>query len=86
MTPIYGAGEQPIEGVTGEGLADAIRRHGHRGVQYVRSNEELAVGLTETVCPGDIVLTVGAGDIWKAGVGLLDYLGRTDTNCCVDHA
>lgn len=86
VTPIYGAGEQPIEGVTGEGLADAIRRHGHRGVQYVRSNEELAVGLTETVCPGDIVLTVGAGDIWKAGVGLLDYLGRTDTNCCVDHA
>ena len=74
VTPIYGAGEQPIEGVTGEGLADAIRNHGHCGVTYVRSHDELAEGLTDTVRPGDLVLTVGAGDIWKAGVGLLDSL------------
>ena len=75
VTPIYGAGEQPIEGVTGEGLADAIRQHGHCGVTYVHSHDELAEGLTEAVRPGDLVLTVGAGDIWKAGVGLLDSLG-----------
>ncbi len=75
VTPIYGAGEQPIEGVTGEGLADAIRQHGHRGVTYVPSHDELAAGLTESVRPGDLVLTVGAGDIWKVGVELLDSLG-----------
>jgi UDP-N-acetylmuramate--alanine ligase len=75
VTPIYGAGEQPIEGVTGEGLADAIRQHGHRGVTYVPSHDELAAGLTKSVRPGDLVLTVGAGDIWKAGVELLDALG-----------
>ena len=75
VTPIYGAGEQPIEGVTGKGLADAIRQHGHSGVTYVPTHDELAAGLTESVCPGDRVLTVGAGDIGKAGVELLDSLG-----------
>jgi UDP-N-acetylmuramate--alanine ligase len=74
VTAIYGAGEAPIEGVSGENLADAIQEHGHRHVTYVSSREELHRLLLNEVRRGDLVLTVGAGDIWKSGADLLNAL------------
>ena len=45
MTDVYPAGEKPIEGATGEELADAIRAHGHRAVSFVRDKKQVASAL-----------------------------------------
>lgn len=74
VTSIYGAGETPIEGVTSERLAEAIREHGHRWVIHAPSRQEVLDVLREVACPGDLVLLVGAGDIWKVGLEFLAML------------
>jgi UDP-N-acetylmuramate--alanine ligase len=63
LTDIYSAGESPIEGVTSERLAEALRSHGHHGARYVPDREELARLLAEAARPGDVVIALGAGDI-----------------------
>jgi UDP-N-acetylmuramate--alanine ligase len=74
VTSIYGAGETPIEGVTSENLAQAIREYGHRSVIHAPTRANVVDGLLGVVRPGDLVLLVGAGDIWKAGHELLTAL------------
>jgi len=74
VTDIYGADEQPIEGVTAEKLALAIREYGHRDVTYIADKDQIADYLLNIVKPNDIVITVGAGDVWKVGRRLLDRL------------
>jgi UDP-N-acetylmuramate--alanine ligase len=74
MTDIYAAGEPPIPGISGQGVADSVRAAGHGGVTYVERKETLPDQVLPALKPGDLVLTLGAGDIWKAGVGLLDRL------------
>jgi UDP-N-acetylmuramate--alanine ligase len=63
VTDVYPAGEAPIEGATGEALAQAIERQGHRAVRYVKERAELAELLGEQARPGDVVIALGAGDI-----------------------
>lgn len=63
VTEVYPAGETPIEGATGARLAEAIARHGHHGVQYVENLDRLAVEVAQVVRSGDIVITLGAGNI-----------------------
>ena len=70
VTDIYGADENPIEGVTAEKLALAIREYGHRDVTYIADKEQIADYLLAIVQPNDIVITVGAGDVWKVNRGL----------------
>jgi len=67
VTDIYPSRETPIEGVTGELVADTARQYGHRGVHYVQNKEELPAQLAKLVQPGDIVITMGAGDIYRYG-------------------
>lgn len=74
MTEIYAAGEQPIPGVSGEALAQAVRKSGHDAVTFVDRKETLPDHVLPALRPGDLVLTLGAGDIWKAGLGILDRL------------
>ncbi len=74
LTEIYPAGEEPIEGVTGEALYRGIRRYGHKDVSFVADPARLPAYLEGAVSPGDIVITLGAGDVWKAGVRLLESL------------
>ena len=76
VTEIYGAGETPIEGVTGAGLADQIRRVGHPEVSFTPDRDDLLAELRRLARPGDIVLTVGAGDISTVGPDLLASLRR----------
>jgi UDP-N-acetylmuramate--alanine ligase len=71
LLPIYGAGEDPIEGVTGEGLYEGIRLHGHKHVVYQEGVDGAVSYLRDAVGAGDVVLTLGAGDVWKVGAGLL---------------
>ncbi len=63
VTDIYAAGETPIDGIDGEKLARAIRDHGHHDVSYVGNRAELASMLAEVAEPGDVVISLGAGDI-----------------------
>jgi len=71
VTDIYPAGEKPIRGVDGSRVADALRRHGHRHVVYEPRLEEIPKVVRSLVRPGDIVLTLGAGNVWKVGEALL---------------
>jgi UDP-N-acetylmuramate--alanine ligase len=72
LTDIYLARELPIEGVTGASLAALTAdRRGADHVTYVADKAALPVRLTEIVRPGDLLLTLGAGDIRSAGEGLL---------------
>jgi UDP-N-acetylmuramate--alanine ligase len=71
ITPLYGAGEEPIEGVDSRTLYQGIRNHGHRAVTYCDSTEDTISELLDQIRPGDIVLTLGAGDIHLVGTDLL---------------
>ena len=75
LTDVYGAGEPPIPGVTGEDLADGIRSHGHRDVTYLGSDRTRIVEhLWEIARAGDLVITLGAGDVSQLGPELLKRL------------
>jgi UDP-N-acetylmuramate--alanine ligase len=75
LTEIYAASEEPIPGVSGAVLAEAIRACGHRDVTFVPERAGLAAAARARVRPGDIVLTLGAGDITAVGPELLRLLG-----------
>ena len=78
MLPIYAAGEEPIEGVTGEDMATAVREHGHKRVTYADDADAALRLLREMVRPGDLVMTLGAGDVWKIGRRLAEALASAD--------
>jgi UDP-N-acetylmuramate--alanine ligase len=71
VTDIYAAGEQAIDGVTGERLAEAISTAGHKNVIYSSTMQAAIEFLMREARPGDAVLTIGAGSIGRA----LDQLG-----------
>ena len=79
LTDIYPSREEPIEGVTGELIADTAKSYGHRGVHYVADKKELPSRLHEIVQPGDIVITMGAGDIYKYGELYVQMLQSGET-------
>ena len=74
VTPIYAAGEESIEGVSGEILAERIRAMGHPDVHWMEKTDALPGRLAPELRAGDTVLTLGAGDVWKVGVELLESL------------
>jgi UDP-N-acetylmuramate--alanine ligase len=71
---IYAASEKPIEGVTAESLVDRIRQFGHRGVEYVGTIDGGVEALLPVAADGDLVLTLGAGNVWQAGEKFLERL------------
>lgn len=73
-TDVYPAREVPIEGVTGELIADAARKFGHKNVIYLQDKNQVPALLKEITQPGDIVVTMGAGDIWKFGESFINLL------------
>ena len=78
---IYAAGEAPIPGVTAEDLAEGIRAHGHRNVTYLGSDRARIVEhLCEITRNGDLVLTLGAGDVSQLGPELLKRLEADSLN------
>jgi UDP-N-acetylmuramate--alanine ligase len=72
VTPVYAAGEQPIEGVDAEALVEGLKRRGHRAASTIGSAEELAEELAKVIQPGDLIVCLGAGDITKWAAGLAD--------------
>jgi UDP-N-acetylmuramate--alanine ligase len=76
VLPIYAAGEDVIPGVTAEKLAGLIRKHGHRDANYVPDFSAALQVLREKLQAGDLLLTLGAGDVWKIGD---EWLGKSIT-------
>jgi UDP-N-acetylmuramate--alanine ligase len=74
MTEIYAAGEQPIPGMSGAKLAEAVKSAGHSSVTFIERKETMLDQVLPHLKPGDLVLTLGAGDIWKTGPGILARL------------
>jgi UDP-N-acetylmuramate--alanine ligase len=75
VTDIYPAGEAPLPGVSGESLTEAIRREGHQDVTLVPELQDVPAILEKKVRPGDLVITMGAGSVWKAGEEFLKRVG-----------
>jgi UDP-N-acetylmuramate--alanine ligase len=74
VTEIYAASEPVIPGVHAEKLTTAIQKHGHGNVRYIPDHLALVPSLVEEVREGDVVLTLGAGNIWQTGEALLEKL------------
>jgi len=66
-TDVYPAREEPIEGVSGLLIADAAKKIGHKNVHYIKDKNDVPKFLSEIKKDGDIIVTLGAGDIWKYG-------------------
>ena len=75
-TDVYPAREEPIEGITGELIANAAKKFGHKEVYYVPDKNEIPQFLKEIYRPGDIIITLGAGDIWKYGEQFIKLLNN----------
>jgi len=67
VTEIYPAGEQPIPGVSGRQIAEGVAEHGHRHVTFVPDREALPAAVVAAAQPGDMIFTLGAGDVWRVG-------------------
>jgi UDP-N-acetylmuramate--alanine ligase len=73
---IYAASEEPIPGLTAETLCEAIRRAGHPDTLHLSGFDAIVNHLLGIVKPTDVVLTQGAGSVWKVGEALLKRLGE----------
>ena len=71
---IYAASEKPIPGVTGERVADTIRKLGGKDARYISSFAEAARQLASVAQSGDMVLTLGAGNVSQLGAEILEQL------------
>lgn len=71
---IYSAQEDEIPGISGKGLAEGIKKHGHREVYYVGDKEHSLSFLKGFLKEGDLLLTLGAGDVYKVGEILLNQM------------
>ena len=80
VTPVYAAGEEPIEGIDSAALADGLRAHGHRMVRAVSDLDELCRELRDLAAEGDMVICMGAGDITKWAAALADGICHARTH------
>ena len=74
VTNIYGAGEKPIEGVDASLIVKSLVESGHSRVMFLQTHDEIVDFLHGFACPHDVVITLGAGDIWKVGKRLWERL------------
>ena len=74
LTDIYPAGEDPIPGVEARALFEGIREHGHKDVTFLGNKKEIVDHLLRIVRSGDLVVTLGAGDIWQIADELVRQL------------
>jgi UDP-N-acetylmuramate--alanine ligase len=75
VLPIYPAGEIPIPGVEGEILCEGIKAHGHKDATFKRGVKEVLDHLSHSLDANDVVLTLGAGPVWKVGEEIIRSIG-----------
>lgn len=73
---IYSAGESPLDGINSETLSAAIKKNGPEDVTYIPDRRALVKSVAEKARPYDLILTLGAGDVWKTGEALLKHLNQ----------
>jgi len=78
ITDIYPASEQPIEGVTGETLCEGIHSRGHKTVRFLGRRELIATEVARDLKPGDMLITLGAGDVTNLGPEILGELRKLE--------
>lgn len=71
VSDIYAAGEEPIAGISSERLVDEMRKSGHLGARYIGKRGDIAPTILPELRDGDIVITLGAGDVWMVGEEIL---------------
>lgn len=76
LMDIYPAGEEPIEGVNAARLCEEIKKRGHQNVSYSSAAEETVSQLLAVAKPSDVVITLGAGNVWKIGETFLKELSK----------
>ena len=76
LADIYAASEDPIEGVSSRALAEEIEKFGHRNVRYIGGVEQGRQALLDAAQRGDLVITLGAGNVWRAGEEFIEALGN----------
>ena len=76
VSPVYPAGEQPIEGVDADALVAGLKRRGHRAAQSIRDADALAASLAADLRADDIIVCLGAGDITKWAAGLASAISE----------
>src|ERR671938_694255 len=76
ITDIYAASEDPIEGITAETLTEAIKSYGHKNAHYVGALDTAVKALVSEARPGDMVVTLGAGNVYQAGEQLVELLKK----------
>ncbi len=72
VTEIYAASEEKIEGISGSLLAERISKSGHKNVLFAPTKEDVVDTVLQIVSPGDLVITLGAGDLYKVGERLME--------------
>ncbi len=72
VTDIYPAGEKPIKGISGKLLAETVKKFGFKNIKFISDKNKLLKILKKTCQPDDIILFLGAGDIWKVGLDIID--------------
>ncbi len=78
IAPVYAASEQPIDGVDAGLIAERVRELGDVEVELVPGFAAAAGRLAEAVGPGDTLITLGAGDIWRVGDAVLETVRQAD--------
>ena len=78
VTDVYPAREEPIQGVSGELIVNAAKEFGHKRVEYVADKTRVPEFLMQTKQPGDIIITMGAGDIWRFGEEFIARLKKAE--------
>ncbi len=76
VTPVYAAGEAPIDGVDAEALVTGLKARGHRDAHVIGGADELAEAMARIIRPGDMIVCLGAGDITKWAAGLAGAIGE----------
>ena len=75
-TDVYPAREKPIEGISGEIIANATKKLGHKNVHYIKDKNEIPDKLMQIKKKDDIIITMGAGDIWKYGEKFVELVRK----------
>ncbi len=78
VADVYAASEKPIPGVTGQTIVDAIARTGHDGAQFIAVRQQIPAALGPLIEPGDLILSLGAGDIHEQGARLAADLAKLE--------
>ena len=77
---IFSAGEAPIDGVHASDIVQGVRKYGPKNAEYIKNKNELNKHLCNLLNAGDVLITLGAGDVWQLGRDFLNTRPSGKTN------